>query len=59
MIIIKVGKRIEYSLKEYRKKLEKVGTLRELNSRKRFNKKSKRRREQIERAKYRNRNEKK
>jgi len=53
MLIIKTkGKRIEYALKAYRQKVDKTGTLKELRSRKRFKKKSQKRREQLDRAKY-------
>ena len=56
MIIIEVGNRkIEYILKEYRQKVDKVGILKELRERKRFKKKSLQRREEVNRAKYRNR----
>jgi small subunit ribosomal protein S21 len=55
MIIIEVGNRkIEYILKEYRQKVDKVGIVKELKDRKRFKKKSLQRREEIDRAKYRN-----
>lgn len=59
MIIIKTkGKRLEYALKEYRQKVDKIGTLRELRERRTFKKKSQRRREQINKAKYKNKNDK-
>ena len=55
MIIIEVGNRkIEYILKEYRQRVDKVGIVKELKDRKRFKKKSLQRREEIDRAKYRN-----
>jgi small subunit ribosomal protein S21 len=53
MIVVKVGKRIEYSLKEFRKRMDRAGTIKELNSRKTFTKKSVTRRQEIQRAKYR------
>ena len=53
MIIIKTkGKRLEYALKAYRQKVDKIGTLRELRDRKRFKKKSHKRSEQLSKAKY-------
>jgi small subunit ribosomal protein S21 len=56
MIIIKSeGKKIEGILKEYRQKVDKTGQLKELRSRKNFEKKSSIRREEIKRAKYRQR----
>lgn len=55
MIIIEVGNRkIEHILKEYRQKVDKIGIVKELKDRKRFKKKSLQRREEINRAKYRN-----
>lgn len=55
MIIIEVGNRkIEHILKEYRQKVDKVGIVKELKDRKRFKKKSLQRREEINKAKYRN-----
>jgi len=55
MIIIEVGNRkIEHVLKEYRQKVDRVGIVKELKDRKRFKKKSLQRREEINRAKYRN-----
>lgn len=56
MIIIKSeGKKIEGVLKEYRQKVDKTGQLKELRSRKNFEKKSSIRREEINRAKHRQR----
>ena len=56
MIIIKSeGKKIEGILKEYRQKVDKTGQLKELRSRKNFEKKSSIRRQDIKRAKYRQR----
>lgn len=52
MIIIKAKRQIEHTLKEYRKKLEKIGQLKEINSRKRHTKKSELRRQEIQKAKY-------
>jgi ribosomal protein S21 len=58
MIIVKTnGKKIEYVLKEYRQKMSNVGTHRELNKRKRFKKKSAKRREEIQKAIYKSKNE--
>ncbi len=60
MIIIKVkGKKIEYVLKEYRQKVDKLGILRELRDRREFKKKSTKKREQLNKAKYKNRHGKK
>jgi len=59
MIIIKTkGKRIDYVLKAYRQKVDKIGTIRELRERRTFKKKSQRRREQLSKAKYKNRYDK-
>ena len=59
MIIIKTkGKRLEYALKAYRQKVDKIGILRELKERRTFKKKSQRRREQLSKAKYKNRYDK-
>jgi small subunit ribosomal protein S21 len=56
MIIIKSeGKKIEGVLKEYRQKVDKVGQLKELRNRKNFKKKSSLRREEIDRARHRQR----
>lgn len=53
MIIVKPkGRKIEYVLKEYRQKLNNIGVHQELKERKRFKKKSAKRREQIQKAKY-------
>jgi small subunit ribosomal protein S21 len=54
MLIIKDIKRIEYALKEYRKKVSDTKMMDELRSRKEFKKKSQRKREEINAAKYRN-----
>lgn len=59
MIIIPIGnKKIEYFLKEYRQKVDRLGTIKELKERKTFKKKSVKRREEINRAKYKNRYDK-
>jgi small subunit ribosomal protein S21 len=59
MIIIPIGnKKIEYALKEYRQKVDKLSTIKELKERKTFKKKSVKRREEINRAKYKNRYDK-
>jgi small subunit ribosomal protein S21 len=59
MIIIPIGnKKIEYALKEYRQKVDRLGTIKELKERKTFKKKSVKRREEINRAKYKNRYDK-
>lgn len=53
MIIIEVkGRRIETVLKQYRQKLNDIGTHKELRDRKTFKKKSIKRREQLNKAKY-------
>jgi small subunit ribosomal protein S21 len=59
MIIIPIGnKKIEYALKEYRQRVDKLSTIKELKERKTFKKKSVKRREEINRAKYKNRYDK-
>lgn len=59
MIIIPIGnKKIEYALKEYRQKVDKLSTIKELKERKTFKKKSVKRREEINRSKYKNRYDK-
>jgi small subunit ribosomal protein S21 len=59
MIVIPIGnKKIEYALKEYRQKVDKLSTIKELKERKTFKKKSVKRREEINRAKYKNRYDK-
>jgi small subunit ribosomal protein S21 len=59
MIIIQIGnKKIEYALKEYRQRVDKLSTIKELKERKTFKKKSVKRREEINRAKYKNRYDK-
>ena len=54
MIIVPVkdGENIERSLKKFKRKFEKTGTVRELRSRKNFVKKSVKRREQVKKAIY-------
>ena len=54
MIIIPVkdGEAIDRALKRFKRKFDKVGTLREIRSRKNFVKKSTRRREEIMKAKF-------
>lgn len=53
MLIIKTkGNRIEYALKEYKRKTRDTGLHRELNERKRFKKKSEKRRSVLGKAKY-------
>lgn len=60
MIIIKVkGKRIDYVLKEYRQKVDKLRLLKELRNRREFKKKSTKKREQLNKAKYKNKHGKK
>ncbi len=55
MIIIKgEGKRIDYMIKEYRKKLSRVGTVSELRNRKEYKKKTTRKRENLKKAIYKN-----
>jgi small subunit ribosomal protein S21 len=54
MLIVKCdGKRIEWSLKEYRKKVEKTQQIQELRGRQEFEKPSVKKRQQKQRAKYR------
>jgi small subunit ribosomal protein S21 len=52
IIPVKEGEAIERALKRFKRKFDKVGTLRELRSRKTFTKKSTRRREEMLKAKY-------
>jgi len=55
MIIIKGdGKRIEYMVKEYRQKVNKIGQLKELRDRREYKKKTTRKREQRKHAIYKN-----
>jgi len=53
MIIIK-GNRIEYMVKEYRQKSNKIGLINELKDRREYKKKSARKREQRKNAIYKN-----
>ena len=53
MIIIKVGKSIEQALKKYKEKYIKLKISKQLNERKEYKKKSVERRDEISRAKYR------
>ena len=52
MIIISNIKRIEYALKEYRRKVNSTKLLDDVKSRREYKKKSQRRREQMKKAKY-------
>ena len=52
IIPIKEGEAIDRALKRFKRKFDKVGTLREIRSRKNFVKKSTRRREEIMKAKF-------
>jgi small subunit ribosomal protein S21 len=52
MIIISNIKRIEYALKEYRRKVNSTKLLDEVKSRREYKKKSQKRREQMKKAKY-------
>ncbi len=54
MLIIKDINKIEYALKEYRKKVNDTKMMDKLKSKKEFKKKSQRKREEINLAKYRN-----
>jgi small subunit ribosomal protein S21 len=55
MIIIKCsGKKIEWVLKKYRQKVDQIGQINELKSRKEFEKPSVKKRKQTSRAKYNN-----
>jgi len=55
MIIVqlKEGENVERALKKFKRKFEKTGTVRELRSRRQFEKPSVKRRDQIKRAIYR------
>jgi small subunit ribosomal protein S21 len=55
MIIVqlKEGENVERALKKFKRKFEKTGVVRELRSRKTFEKKSVKRRDEIKRAIYR------
>lgn len=54
MIIVKVkeGENIDRALRRFKRKFERTGTLREIRERKEYKKPSERRREQIQRAIY-------
>ncbi|MDR3133485.1 MAG: 30S ribosomal protein S21 [Prevotellaceae bacterium] len=53
IVQIKEGENIERALKKFKRKFEKTGTVRELRTRKTFEKKSVKRRDEIKRAIYR------
>ena len=55
IIPVKEGEGVEKALKKLKKKFEKIGILRELRNRKVFHKPSIVRREQVKRAKYKQR----
>ena len=55
IVPVKEGEGVEKALKKLKKKFEKIGILRELRKRKVFNKPSIVRREQVKRAKYKQR----
>tara|TARA_Y100000766_G_C18731972_1_gene519276 strand:+ start:557 stop:751 length:195 start_codon:yes stop_codon:yes gene_type:complete len=52
IIPVKEGESIDRALKRFKRKFDKVGTLREIRGRKTFVKKSTRRREELLKAKY-------
>jgi len=52
IVPIKEGENIERALKKFKRKFEKTGTIRELRSRKTFEKKSVKRRDEIKKAIY-------
>ncbi len=52
IIPVKEGESIDRALKRFKRKFDKVGTLREIRSRKNFIKKSTLRREELLKAKY-------
>ena len=52
IIPVKEGESIDRALKRFKRKFDKVGTLREIRGRKNFVKKSTRRREEMLKAKY-------
>ncbi|MAQ31544.1 MAG: 30S ribosomal protein S21 [Flavobacteriales bacterium] len=52
IIPVKEGEAIDRALKRFKRKFDKVGTLREIRGRKNFVKKSTRRREELLKAKY-------
>tara|TARA_Y100000389_G_scaffold202153_1_gene246691 strand:+ start:937 stop:1122 length:186 start_codon:yes stop_codon:yes gene_type:complete len=55
MIVIKgEGKRIDYMIKEYKKKIRNIGMISELRDRKEYKKKTTRKRENLKNAIYKN-----
>ena len=52
IIPVKEGEAIDRALKRFKRKFYKVGTLREIRSRKNFIKKSTRRREELQKARF-------
>ena len=52
IVPIKEGENIERALKKFKRKFEKTGAIRELRSRKTFEKKSVKRRDEIKKAVY-------
>ena len=52
IILVKEGEAIDRALKRFKRKFDKVGTLREIRSRKTFTKRSTRRREELMKAKF-------
>ena len=52
IIPVKEGESIDRALKRFKRKFDKVGTLREIRSRKNFTKKSTQRREEMLKAKH-------
>jgi len=52
IIPVKEGEAIDRALKRFKRKFDKVGTLREIRSRKNFIKKSTRRREELQKARF-------
>lgn len=55
IIPMKEGDHIEKALKKFKKKFERTGTMKELRSRKHFNKPSEVRKKQLEKAAYKER----
>jgi small subunit ribosomal protein S21 len=53
IVQIKEGENIERALKKFKRKFEKTGVIRELRSRKTFEKRSVKRRDEVKRAIYR------
>ncbi len=53
IVQIKEGENIERALKKFKRKFEKTGVVRELRSRKAFEKKSVKRRDEVKKAAYR------